>query len=267
LKRTRKIAISQRVLTSKDLIRIAGVLGKQELPSKKEFELSMSSRKFEVGFDDGTEVESESPEVFDDEWLTSSSRPMAVSMYYRDLKLKREISVRLHHGDRYHTNEATVSGEDAEWVNATFQELKDDFGKVKPQVSWVLRHPRLLLNLIALGIGSLGMLIMSLFMELVFRIVGPPHVPAWPWLATLRSPSLQPYFYVGGWIFRWIAGFTWGAFTVNRWLLEMWPSVEFAFGSPHLQTENIRRQRLNSVLTLVVLPVVITLVYDWIKAH
>ncbi len=261
MKRTRKIVISQRVFTSKDLIRIADVLAKQELPKK---ELAMSSRKFEVAFADGTEVESESPEVFDDEWLTSSSRPVAVRMHYRDYKQERGISVSLHHGDWYHRNEVTVSGEAAEWVNANFQALKDILDKVQPQESWVLRHPTLLLNLLALSIGTLAVLIVGHLVGLVFRIVGYPPEPSSPWWTTLKPhfQALRPYLYLAGWIARWLAGFIWGAFAVRHWLLEMWPSIEFDFGLPRLQTEKIKRNRLRSVVAVVVLPTLVKLAYD-----
>jgi hypothetical protein len=82
----------------------------------------------------------------------------------------------------------------------------------------------------------------------------------------LTSPSARPYLFVAGWVWRWLLGFFWGASSVHRWLLEMWPNIEFNFGLPHLQTEKVRRERLYSVWALIVLPIVASAIYDVIKA-
>ncbi len=225
----------------------------------------MSDREYAVTFDDGTVVENESPEIFEDEWLTGPSRPAVIRMSYRNYEKGRNISVHFNHGDARYWNEVEVSGSDTEWVDATFQALKDSLDKVRPQDSWALRHPHLLLHLIALGLGSFvifgaNLLGDALFSKVTFTIPV-PH-----WLEFLRLPSLRPYLYLAGWGWRWLMGMVWGAHSVHRWLLNMWPSVEFDFGLPQLQTEKIRRGRLKSVVTLAVLPVFLQLGYDLTKA-
>lgn len=68
-----------------------------------------------------------------------------------------------------------------------------------------------------------------------------------------------------GWLWCWAAGFLWGAFEVRRWLLATWPAIEFEFGLPHLQAESVRHQRLKAVAALVIIPILATALYDWLK--
>jgi hypothetical protein len=231
----------------------------------------MTTKKFEVVFPDGTSIEGDSPEVLSDETLTSDSRPVAVSMYYANYENNHQISVSLAHGGSYHyNNKVSISAPDEVWVNANFQALKDCLAKVQPQDSWVLRHPTLLLNLIALGIGCLGVLLIDAVSLILFKVFIPKDfkisAQAPEWLKALLSfPS--PLMFVVSWVWRWMVGFIWGAFQVRHWLLELWPSVEFGFGSPHLQTEKVKRDRLAQVWILVILPILIALFYDLAKAH
>jgi len=78
--------------------------------------------------------------------------------------------------------------------------------------------------------------------------------------------SAAPILYIWGWILRWGLGFMWGAFELRRWLLSLWPSVEFRFGLAHLQTEQIKRRRLLLVATLIVSPILTNLVAGLIQA-
>jgi len=127
-------------------VRIAQVLDEQPPPSKNE----NVDREYEVKFRDDTGIASDSSEIFQEESLTSYGRPVAIRMTYRDYERGRHISVSLTHGYEY-GNEITVSGKDIPWVNANFLALKDRIERVRPQTSWILRHDRLLLHLIALG--------------------------------------------------------------------------------------------------------------------
>jgi hypothetical protein len=48
------------------------------------------------------------------------------------------------------------------------------------------------------------------------------------------------------------------------WLKGAWPSVEFDFGSDHLRTARIRRNRLAVLATLVIVPMATSFIYDQI---
>jgi len=161
-----------------------------------------------------------------------------------------------------------VSGSEPAWVEGSFLALKDRIDKVRPQKSWVRSHPTLLLNLIALGIGSLAVWTIDLVLDLTLTKLKVdefmPRLPAdSPWRRVLSSA--EPLLYVLGWIWRWFLGLMWGAHSVRQWLLAMWPSIEFDFGLPTLQTEKIQRRRLYAVYLLVIVPTVTKLLYDLLK--
>lgn len=264
MRQTRKIAVSDRVFASQDLVRIAKILDEQDKPAEDQ----RVSTEYEVKFDDNTTLESDSPDVFSDEALTAPARPVAIRMSFRDYTRGRHISLSLDHGDSAYGNIAIVSASEPTWLSENFLALKDALDRTRPQAFWFRRHQTLLVNLIALGIGSLGMLIIDLAaVVLVTRLglqnVVTPLPPNSPWRQVLASA--QPFLYVGGWLWRWAVGFFWGAFAVRRWLLAMWPSIEFDFGLPHLQTEKLQRNRLKTVAALVILPILAQLLYDLMK--
>ncbi len=246
MRQTRKIAVSERVFTSQDLLRIAKIFAEQDKPPEQHV-----STEYEVKFEDNTTIESDSPDVFSDESLTAPARPVAIRMWFRNYALGHHISLSLEHGDASYGNVGIVSASEP-----------------RPQEFWFRRHKVLLLNLIALGIGSLGTLIIDLAGVFLGKVLGfqefvVPLPPDSPWRQILSAA--QPMLYAAGWLWRWAAGFFWGAFEVRRWLLATWPGIEFEFGLPHLQAEKVRRGRLKAVAALVIFPIVTTVLYDLVK--
>ncbi|MGB4781515.1 hypothetical protein [Candidatus Methylomirabilis sp.] len=264
MKQTRTIGISDRVFTSQDLARIATIFQNQADVSGGE----QGRCAYEVGYDDRTTVESDTAEVFSEESLNAPARPIAIRMSFRDYSRGRNLSLSLDHGDSAYRNAAVVSGSEPAWLAETFLALKEALDRTKPQEHWLRRHPTLLLNLIALGIGSLGVLLIDLVLTLFFnglhleRVISPLPVTS-PWRQVFAEAT--PALYVAGWFWRWLCGYMWGAFAVRRWLLATWPTIEFDFGLAHLHEEKQRRRRLNAVGALVVLPIVTTFVYDLMK--
>jgi hypothetical protein len=158
-----------------------------------------------------------------------------------------------------------VSADDSTWLSENFLALKEAIDTAAPQRLWLRRHKTVFLNLLALGIGTLVNLISGLITGLAFHIYL-PHTPelkipaAWqPFL-----PLLHVMLYVMLWLTRWAMGHLLGAYQVRQWFLSMWPTIEFDFGSDHLKTERVRRARLIGVGVLIVLPVVASLVAEFI---
>jgi hypothetical protein len=76
--------------------------------------------------------------------------------------------------------------------------------------------------------------------------------------------SLQPLIYTFIWFGRWLSGISF-AFGIRAWLLGLWPNIELDFGTIHHKKELQQRQGLWAVISLVVLPVVTALLYDFMK--
>ena len=268
MNQTRKISISEKVFTIEDLRRIAAIFDKQSLLAKKSDH--HASVEYSIRFSDDTTYQSDSPDLFSDGALTVPARPVAIQMSFRNYKLGRHISLSIDHGDSSYGNLAVVSASEPEWLSQNFLSLKETLETVRPQTVWLKNHRTLLLNLIAVGIGSLGMSAIDLLVNALTHVVDlsgviKPLAPDSPWRPLISDASLL--LYGVKWTWRWFAGFFWGAFWVRRWLLSVWPSIEFDFGLPHLQTERKKRERLIAVATLIVLPVIVNLIYDAIKSR
>jgi hypothetical protein len=262
---TRKIPIADRVFKIPDLQRIAAILDRQvsNAPDR------MTSTSYEVTFEESMAVEGTAAEVFNEETLTRPSRPFAVEMRLRSGVPEHYVRVNLFAGGLPDRNSAWVSGEGADWVNSTCSAIREAIEKTAPQSFWWRKHPTLLLNLIALGTGSIVNFIAEIGADASFRL--------WPGATTFQSylnssPILRAYGDLVAVVGVWWLGLFWGwlwtlplASSIRRWIFSMWPSVEFNFGSPHLRPDN-RREKFNMVLALMIIPLAVSALYDVLKA-
>ena len=259
MKQTRKIIISEKVFTSEDLRRIAKIFEKQRtLAAKSGHHFSVT---YEVKFSDNTTLETDSPELFADESLAGPGRPVGVRMSFQNYALNRHLAISIDHGDSYFSaNAAVISANESAWLSENFLALKEAIDRAAPQSFWLRRHETLLVNLLALGLGSLGTLIINLAVNILF-----PHfrgvLPRPPRPSEQLRQLLLPM-YIVQWVVAWGWGFFLGAFGVRRWLLSMWPSIEFDFGLDHLKTERVKRRRLIAVGALVILPITTSLIAE-----
>jgi hypothetical protein len=205
--------------------------------------------------------------VFAEEQLNRPCRPVKIEIWLHSTV--GYIKIQLRSGEPQYTyeNSITISGNDANWVNANYTALHDAVAKVTPQSLWWkdnrLRRV-LLLNLIALGAGTLEYA--AIAAGALASVWVWPNLPShvfdpFPssWQAMLDSFSR----FVSSWPWRWFLGLPW-AFLIRKWLLEMWPSVEFNFGAEYLRPDK-RRQTLNWVLTMVIVPILVAAIYDILK--
>jgi hypothetical protein len=255
MKTTRDFTFSDRVFTVQDLMRFADILDWQVSDTPRD------SSEYTVTFEDGHEIKGSSSEVFTEEQLNRPCRPVEIKIWLWVHSVQDYIRIKLHSGETSYKyeNSITISGNDANWVNANYTALHDAVDKVTPQSLW-WRENRfrrmLLLNLIALGVGTLEYAVIVGMVLVSVRVW--PNLPS----HTVESfpLSLQPMLlsysrFFLSWPWRWFLGFPW-AFIIRRWLLEMWPSIEFNFGSTYLRPDN-RRKKLYWTLTAVIVPIII----------
>jgi hypothetical protein len=257
---TRTIDISDRVFTIPDLLRIAKILDREVEGSEGQ----RARPTYEVSFEESLVVEGSATEVLNEEVLTRPSRPRRVEMRLIALRPDRSIRVDLVAGDSKFDNRARVSGEGDSWVNATCSVIREAIDKTAPQSFWWRKHRTLLLNLIALGTGD----ILSLFSRFMAAHTSSSFFDS----HITMTPTLRAYGrFVASVGITWI-GLFWGwlgtlpmALAIRSWILSMWPSVEFKFGSPHLLIDN-RRRRLYTVMILLIAPLIVDVIYDAIKS-
>jgi len=266
MKQTRKIVIKNRVFSLDDLQRIGKVLKKQQDLARKSDHHTDTS--FQIEFSDNTSIESDNIDVLSEDFVRRPGRPVQVRFSFHNYTLHRRIEFSLSHGEAEFGNDALISGEEQNWVSENFLALKEAIDSVKPQSFWFRRHPALLLHLIALGIGSLAQFSIDILMTALISHTGLEHViiplePNSPWRVFLQS--IVPVLYVLLWVWRWLLGLMCGAFGIRAWLLSLWPNIEFGFGAEHLNIEKTQRARLVAVLSLMVIPIVTSVIYDILK--
>ena len=158
MRQTRRSQISHRIFTIDDLKRIAGVFHKQaELARRSNHHYSV---EYNLHFADGTSFESDTPEVLDD-IAVQIKRPVRVTFDFWNYALGRRLAFAITHGESDYGNEFWVRAEELTWLNDNFARLEEFVNGARPQSFFFARHPNVLRNLLAVGIGSLGMLLME----------------------------------------------------------------------------------------------------------
>ena len=256
-----------------------GVLGQPEvlrfrlkLAFDKQRELSDRSKhramsQFKIEFSDNSSIEGDSSVILNDNYIFGPFRPVRVIFRFHNYDMDRSLELSLSHGDSSYGNIVEVIGTEDRWVNDCYMQLKNAVDSVRPQTLWFRRHGTLTLHLIALGLGSLIQLcfdiVIGWFMDVsgMFSIIK-PLPPDSPWRSFFAS--LLPLFYLWRWLWRWFLGWWW-AFDIRVWLFSLWPNIELDIGSEHLKLEKKQRQRLCTVICLIVLPIIAAMIYDIIK--
>jgi hypothetical protein len=249
MKTTRDINFFDRVFTRGDLMRFASILDRQVSNVRGE------RSEYGVTFEDGHKIEGPAEEVFAEEQLNRPCRPYAIEIWLHHPAGYIHIQIRSGNPIYKYENSIAISGKDEGWVNANYTALHDAVDKVAPQSLWWKRHRTILLHLIALGGGTLEFAVIPFFVRLSIQL--------WPDLPS-RLPDLPlPSPFTFPWPWRWALGLPW-AFLIRNWLLSMWPSIEFNFGAKYLRPNN-RRQKLYLVLTLTIVPLLVSAAYDVLK--
>lgn len=269
MKETRKLHIKDKVFKIDDLKRFALIFEEQSNLARQNEE--HSSLEYELLFSDDTTVESEALDILEDDILFSSKRPVSVQFSYHNYALNKRISLSLNHGDSSYGNTIIVSGQEREWVNDIFATLTEIIKGVAPQESWIKRHPTLLLNIIALGIGTFGYFLIDIILNLAFanidlaKHIKPPKEGSLLYSLGLIIKSSLWFFYLVEWVWKWCLGYLWGAFEIRRWFLNLWPTIELDLGPEHLKIEKRKRKKIYAVFGLIIIPIFTALIYDLFK--
>ena len=259
--RTRKLIFTEKVIRAQDLRRMADIFAHEATTAQRSGD--HFSVVYAITFSDNTALEGPSPELFSEESLATPGRAVVVRMTFISYSLSRRIDLSLAHGSARFNNGATVSGDDSAWVDHTFSLVKEAADKIQPQDVWPRKHPVAFLIALALGIGCIMQILADAIITWLFAGVKPIQFNQ-QWEAVLARLRNQPLDFVFRWCWRFIIGLT-GVVPVAEWFLRIWPNIEFDFGLDHLRVEKIQRRRLLAVSTLVVLPVIISLIMDHLR--
>jgi hypothetical protein len=132
MKTTRDFTFSDRVFTVQDLMRFANILDRQVSDTPGDHS------EYTVTFEDGHEIKGSASEVFADEQLNRSCRPVDIRIWLFVHSPDGHICIHLHSSETSYKyeNSITISGDDANWVNANYTALHDAINNVTPQSLW-----------------------------------------------------------------------------------------------------------------------------------
>lgn len=259
MKETIRKIIDNRVFTKDDIIRIGEIIENQK---EENSELdSRSTKKYVITCDDSTSYESGSLSIITDEDIIDVKKTQSIEMSYHNYASEKSVDIELfHNGPRYIN--CRIAGNDRNWVNGTLREIEEKIKGTKPQDNFFLRHPVLLYNVSAFGIG---ILLSKIVVYILLSLFGgtPSSEPDPYWLQLIKSFPILGILI--NWAFYWLFGAMTFASNTRNLILELWPSTEFDFGPEHLKLEKKRRNTIVIVLTVVIIPILVSFIYDIIK--
>jgi len=259
MKETRRFAIKQKIFTKRDLLNI-GELFLSEYSAAKENE-ERASIEFRISCPDGTSYESESIEFFDNGGVLDRKIINTFEITFHNYSKDNYINITVVRGGGYN-DELVVKGENPTWVNGVFNRLKEIIDLLKPQDNFIIRHKTFLLHLISFGVGVFIYFILWL---MFYRHIEPIKNPT-ETIKTIRTFfKAHPFLmFILDWVMFWLLGIPWAPY-IRRWLLTLWPNIEFDFGPEHFKVEKKRRMRLAMVFSVAIIPIVLSIGYDLAK--
>lgn len=259
MKETRRFEIKKKIFTKADLLNI-GILFLNEYKFAQEVG-NHSLLTFQIYCSDGTSYESKSIDIFDVGGILDLKRLISLEITFLNYNVGSFINISFIHGGGYRDC-FVVRGDDRYWVNGVFTRLREIIDSIKPQDNWVLRHKSLFLHLIALGIGTI---INAVLGYILFQHIEPIKNPS-RIVETIRSfIDSKPYIrYLINWFITWLMGIPWAPY-ISNWLLKLWPDIEFDFGPEHMKAEKLRRIRISIVLSIAIIPILVSAGYDLFK--
>jgi hypothetical protein len=259
MRETRRYNIANRVFTKTDIMNI----GKVFLDEYKSAQDAghHSTVTFRISCTDNTSYESEDMGLFDEGSVVDLKRTISIGIAFDDYKLARGMYITLFNGGGYDDCLA-VKGDDQNWVNGVFIKIKEIVDSTKPQDNWIIRHRTFLLHLNALGIGIIVWSVLDFLLDSFVKPIENPSDTVKSMRAFFKTYPLCSVLFV--WFLRWLPGIPY-AYWIRDWLLKLWPPIEFDFGPEHLKVEKMRRFRISVVVSTIVIPLILAIVYDFVK--
>jgi hypothetical protein len=247
---SKRIPINQIIVQKNDILRVASFFEEQYKQIKKmepaytEFWLYAQTISGEgYKFEDVKEFNTS--HIWDMKRVTSFGMRTSTS---------RDVGVELHlevsHGDSSFNNSFTVSGKDPTWVKGVSSQFEELLRAATPQSNFVEQHRILFVGITTLMLGWLFLHLFLLFVDLV--VARQTHfVPTTADLVFISVLSVPLGLLL--------------AVNIVFKAEALWPAVEFQIGPEHEKTEKRRRYHIGWLIGAVVVPFVVSVLYDIIK--
>jgi hypothetical protein len=233
MKETRKISISRKIFSKKDLKLISKIFT-NEYQQSYESENS-ASLKFSCTFSDNTSIESDSSIIFEEDGLLDMRKSSLLDFTFWDYSDDKYINFRIRHGD-YGPNEVIISGHGETWTRCIFDKFEDTLKYIKPQSNF-FKHKYFINIVLSCIIGFYIFWILEKPITKIFILGTPNDVGLISFMFGLIGTAIVT--------------------PLLNWLIELWPIIEFDFGPEHMRNEKNKRIRVGIALTVFIIPIII----------
>jgi hypothetical protein len=241
IKERRKFSFADKIITPSTIRKLAGIL-KNEAESYNE--INQAFLYYSIDASDDSSYESGDIVIFNDGLLMDSKKLIKVVMRFQTLIGDKNIEIQLTHteDEESTSNYIIISGTNTTWVNGIITRLVEIINQSEKQPA-VRRY-----------FHNLCIPLFILMNILFYRIISPLFIDKgkndWVNLILLFAPIC-------------FVGLSFKYF--NNYINEAWPVVELQTGRNYQQLSLIKRRKLIGIINLILIPLLLSLVYDLLK--
>lgn len=263
IKESKSRKFGNKILKLEDVYEIAQILNAEYLKAKSETEYCRIT--FTVECEDGTSYESSDIDIFSSKSIVNSKKPTNIQLRYTSYD-RHDQTIRIRFRKEYDStwseNSVAVEGFDSNWVNGVMGRIFDRIATIKPQ------NPKrkLYLNLIHFATSvSIGRILLLIILPLLDK---PDESRMGAATLLIRQLTHTNEFthnlvlYLGSFIIGILPGFV-----IRSYFEKLWPYLEFQIGPVHELDESRRRGIFIKLITLILIPLILAVLYDVIKYY
>lgn len=259
IKESKNISFGNKILKLEDVYDIAQILSNEHTKAKA----SDCSITFTVICENGPSYESSDINLFSPKSIINSKKPINIQLWFTNYNSDDRIRIkfRAEYNSEYSENSVIVEGYDSNWVNGVLGRISERIESIE------LQNPNrnLFLNLILFASATL---IGRIFIFLIDFFPSEPIDES-----KLNSTLLLIRHLIRTNAFTYnftlyLLGFCFGifpAFYIRNYFRKLWPYLEFQIGPNHEQDESRKRAKLRKLITIIIIPLILMILYDVVK--
>jgi hypothetical protein len=253
IRETRKLVVHDVVIGPDDVRALAQLVRDAIADQDDNHRLHFTLRAF-----DSSEYDGATLELLEEGGLLDTRQVREIRMYTTNRATDSEIHVLLcHETGKFLRSEITVVGYDSTWVNGVIARLQHVVDECESQALWPRRLRWVLIALGALVIGTLYQWIINFSLDRLVHVQPLASRPPW-------AEALRPFAWLIQLTLDIAVGWAPSFYLVNRFT-QLWPRVELRTGKEYAQVISRRRRYAWVVFSLIVLPVLLSALYDGLK--
>lgn len=249
IRENRNVRIYEKVITLDNVRELARMVWKEYNEDKNEKE-----KQFEIAVicEDDTSFKSDSLEILDKERVINIRRVICIKIYYKSGN-NRKIEIELRHGNDEGGSFLNVTGDEEMWVTGILGSLKDRIRYYKSQDSFILKN----LILVRIAFFASGTYCTGPLVDLINSDIK-NYIPYWK--TAIQSTdsffsSLTGALILGGLVLGLLI-----SEAIIKKSRQLWPSIEMQIGPEHRMTEKKRRWNLFVITTVLIIPIILSLI-------